>query len=87
MVVVSKEDLVAFKKMEIMSEMSLLSEHTALFNKKYGCSLDQFNERIRKSEEDYSSWDDFIEWKAYEEKIAELRSLLERLNAEDIEIR
>ncbi len=87
MVVVSKEDLVAFKKMEIMSEISLLSEHTASFKKKYGCSFDQFNERIRKSEEDYSSWDDFIEWKAYEEKINELRNLLETLNAEDIEIR
>jgi len=87
MVVVSKEDLVAFKKMEIMSEISLLSEHTDTFKKKCGCSFDELDERIRSSEEDFSSWDDFIEWKTYEEKIAELRSLLERLNAEDIEVR
>jgi len=87
MVVISKEDLVAFKKMEIMSEISLLSEHTASFKKNYGCSFDQFNEDIKENEEDYSSWDDSVEWKAYEEKINELHNLLETLNAEDIEIR
>jgi len=73
--------------MEIMSEISLLSEHIDTFKKKYGYSFDELDERIRSSEEDYSSWDDFIEWKAYEEKINELRNLLETLNVEDIGIR
>ena len=87
MVIISKEDVIAFKKMEIMSEISLLSEHADSFRKKYGCSFDELDERIRSSEEDFSSWDDFIEWRAYEEKINELRNLLETLNAENIEIR
>jgi hypothetical protein len=44
------------------------------FEKKHGCRLGAFEDRIKQLPEDFELWDDFIEWKAYEDSLRELES-------------
>ena len=55
-----------YKKLQIISELTLIREHVNLFEKKYDCTFQQFEKEINNSDEDFEKWDDYIEWKAYQ---------------------
>ena len=60
-----------------MSEdVSLVSvkEKIHSFEKKHGCSLGAFEDRIEQLPEDFELWDDLLEWKAYAHSLRELES-------------
>ena len=64
-------------KISAMDEdVSLVSviEKIHSFEKKHGCRLGAFEDRIKQLPEDFELWDDFIEWKAYEDSLRELES-------------
>jgi|GEM_PF-1096401 len=44
------------------------------FEKKHGCNLKAFEDRIKQLPEDFERWDDLIEWKAYADSLRELES-------------
>jgi len=44
------------------------------FEKKHGCSLGAFEDRIEQLPEDFELWDDLLEWKAYADSLRELES-------------
>ena len=58
-----------------MSEdVSLVSvkEKIHSFEKKHGCRLGAFEDRIKQLPEDFELWDDLIEWKAYADSLSDL---------------
>lgn len=61
----------------ISQQISRLKEKISSLEKKYGCDLGAFESRIKQRPEDFESWDDFIEWKAYSENVKELEALLQ----------
>ncbi len=85
---ISKDDLIEYEKLRIMSEIALLKVKINLFEKKYGCSFREFEKKIlEKSEEVFDEWDDYMEWKAYEESLKELEMKLREVeNVKDIRI-
>lgn len=87
MIIVSKEELVAFKKLDLLYKANLLKEQLEKLERKHDCSLEQFTTLVNDSDEDYQLWDDLIEWEACQSAFAEVSSLVERINAEDIEVR
>ncbi len=87
MIIVSKEELLAFKKLDLFYQMNLLREQSARLERKYDCSLEYFRSLVNDSDENYEMWDDLIEWEACQSALSEVSSLLERINAEDIEVR
>lgn len=51
--------------------------HIYTLQQKYHCSLSDFEEKVKsQSEEDFQSWDDYINWKGHEKSAA---YLLERI--------
>jgi len=84
---VSKSEIKEYQKLKIISEMVLLKEHIKLFEQKYGCILKEFEERIKQTAEDFESWDDYLEWKAYQRNFEELKKKIGEIDrAKDIRI-
>lgn len=72
------DDISTFKKLKMISELSPLKDRIQSFEDKYGCNIAPFEERLRKLPEDFELWDDFIEWKAYEDSLKDLESKLKK---------
>jgi hypothetical protein len=87
MIIISKEEIAAFKKLDIMYQMNLLKEQIEKLERKHGCSLDQFRSLVNDSDEEFGLWDDLIEWEACQASLNEMSSILENINAGNIEVR
>jgi hypothetical protein len=86
-IVISKDEIIEYKKLTVISEITLTKEKTTLFEKKYGCSIDEFRKRMEESNEKFEEWDDYIEWKANVELLKDLENkLIELDNAKNIRI-
>lgn len=63
-----------------------IREKIRLFEQKYDCDFKTFENRIQ-MEEDFQKWDDYIEWKAYTEKLKDLELTLKEMeDAQDFKI-
>lgn len=70
---ITRQDVENYVKMKFYTELTLIKEKLALFEKKYNCDFIQFEEFIKNSmEEDFGRWDDYIEWKAFYNKYTHL---------------
>ena len=63
-IVISKDEIIEYKKLTVIGEITLTKEKTALFEKKYGCSIDEFRKRMEESNENFEEWYDYIDLKA-----------------------
>jgi hypothetical protein len=86
-VIVSKRDILLHEKLRILSEIAPIKEKLRLFEEKYGMTLEEFERRLKSSEESFEEWDDYIEWRAYMNKLKELESRLKEIeNAKRIRV-
>ncbi|WP_297535967.1 hypothetical protein [Thermococcus sp.] len=86
-VVVSKRDILLHEKLRILSEIAPIKEKLRLFEEKYGMTLEEFERKLKNSEESFEEWDDYIEWKAYLKKLKELESRLKDIeNAQRVRV-
>jgi hypothetical protein len=49
-----------------------VKERIKSFERKHGCNLETFEDRLKQLPEDFERWDDFIEWKAYADSLKDL---------------
>ncbi|MBE0479206.1 hypothetical protein IBX65_08880 [Candidatus Aerophobetes bacterium] len=86
-IVVSKEDVRTFEKLLTISQIAPIKERIRTFEKKYGYTFEEFEDRMKKEDEDFEKWDDYIEWKAYTESLRNLESKLRAIeSAKDIRV-
>ncbi|MCI5148287.1 MAG: hypothetical protein D3916_02635 [Candidatus Electrothrix sp. MAN1_4] len=65
MVTVYKQDIAEWLLMEYHATLHTVREKIRLFEQKYNLSWNDFKKRVEQAEqEDFSQWDDYIEWKA-----------------------
>ena len=84
---ISTKEIKEYKKLKIISELTMIREKNRLFERKYKCSLDEFKQKFTKNDENFKEWDDFIEWTAYIESEKNLIDKLDEVeNAQDINI-
>jgi phosphatidylserine/phosphatidylglycerophosphate/cardiolipin synthase-like enzyme len=85
-VVVTKDEILMYEKLKLISEIAPIRERIAEFERKYGMDFEEFEERLRQ-EESFEAWDDYIEWKAYLRKLKELQERLREIeNAQRVRI-
>ncbi|MEM2135735.1 MAG: hypothetical protein QXG44_12845 [Candidatus Jordarchaeaceae archaeon] len=65
--------------MKIISQLAPIRERIKFFERKYGCSFEDFERSIGEGEESFEKWDDYIEWKAYSESLRDLTAKLEKI--------
>ena len=74
-IVVSVDDVRAFEKLKLISQIAPLKERIRSFERKYEADLD----KMMQQPEDFERWDDFIEWKAYHDCLKDLESKLKKI--------
>ena len=86
-ITVSGEEIKEYEKLKIISQLTPIKEKIKFFEKKYGCSLEDFERSLKEKEESFEEWDDYIEWRAYVENLRDLeRRLREIADAKDIRV-
>ncbi|NMX21159.1 hypothetical protein C5S30_01700 [ANME-1 cluster archaeon GoMg4] len=84
---VSKDEVRVFEKLKAISQIAPIKERIRFFEGKYGCTLGEFETIIKREKEDFESWDDYIEWKAYAESLKDLESKMGDIaHAQDVRI-
>jgi hypothetical protein len=85
--VVSKNDIRTFERLTIISREAPVLERVKQLERKYNVQFPAFERQLKENAEDYESWDDYIEWKAYSESLKDLDRQLEDIeNAQDFTI-
>lgn len=67
------DDVKEYKKLKLISEMIPIRERIKLFENKYNLNFREFEDKIKQQSEDFKLWDDYIEWKAYQNKFEEIK--------------
>jgi phosphatidylserine/phosphatidylglycerophosphate/cardiolipin synthase-like enzyme len=80
-VVVTKDEIITYEKLKLISELAPIRERIAEFERKYGMSFEEFEKRLEREEESFEAWDDYIEWKAYARKLKELQKKLKEIES------
>ena len=66
MLVIDKHRVADWMLLSYLAEQRQLHEKIILFEKKYGQTFEEFEEKNKQREnEDFEEWDDLIEWQAY----------------------
>jgi hypothetical protein len=86
-IIISKDEIIEYEKLKVINEITLAKEKISLYEKKYECSIEEFRKKMEASDENFSEWDDYIEWKANFELLKDLENkLIDLDNAINIKI-
>ena len=73
MVIIDKEKAKDMYYANMMCEYHKVTEKIRLFKGKYSTSFEQFEKKVKGAEqEDFERWDDYMEWKGYENVLQNL---------------
>ena len=87
MIEISKKEILEYEKLKLLSQITITQEKIDLYRNKYQKNLEQFEQNINSEQENFTKYDDLIEWKAYVKSLKTLKKKLEELsNAKDIRI-
>ncbi len=75
MLTLNKEKAIYLYSLNSMYETHSVKEKIRLFEQKYKKKFTEFEIEVKTGEEDFSKWDDYMEWKAY---IKTYKSLLQQ---------
>lgn len=87
-IIVSRDEIKEYEKLKLISELALIKQHLSLFESKYNCHFQEFEENLkRESQDNFKEWDDYIEWKAYWEREKVLAAKMDQIaHVQDIKI-
>ena len=84
---IDKGEIINFVRLDLISEIQSLKKSLELFEKKYNKSFREFEKEVLEGKENFEKWDDYIEWKAYENTCKDRLSHLKDLkNAKNIRV-
>ncbi len=84
---IDKGEIINFVRLDLISEIQSLKKSLELFERKYNKSFKEFEKDVLEGEEIFEKWDDYVEWKAYENTCKDRLSHLKDLkNAKNIRV-
>jgi hypothetical protein len=87
MVTVYKRDIADWLLMEYQAALHPVREKIRLFEQRYSLSWSDFKQRVEQAaQEDFSHWDDYIEWKAQMKMFSDLSVKIEEVRLGHFEI-
>ena len=86
MQVLNKESVADKFAMENLSELHKTKESIRIYEKKYGVTLEEFEQRLEEQEERFEDFDDYIDWKAAVKWRSVLEERLEELLHGDFKV-
>lgn len=86
MITVLKSELKNIIQLNMYSDLHIIKEKIHFFELKYKKSFNDFEKSINQNNEVFETWDDYIEWKAYNESLKDIKNKLKDLNSGNIKI-
>jgi hypothetical protein len=87
MVTVYKQEIADWLLMEYHAALHPVREKIRLFEQKYKQSWSEFKQQVEQAaQEDFSRWDDYIEWKAQMKMFSDLSVKIEEVRLGHFEI-
>lgn len=86
MLTVKKSDIADGLLLELLSDMHVVKDKLAYFEKKYRVSYAVFEQTVKNQEENYQQWDDYIEWKAYIRMFEDISRKMSDITNADFEV-
>jgi len=75
-IAISQDEIKDYLKLKTLSQLAIYKEKIRLFENKYASNFSQFEKKMISSKEEFEVWDDYIEWKAYEGLLLDLKKKL-----------
>jgi hypothetical protein len=86
-ITVTRSEIKEYEKLKLIAERAPIAEKIKQLEKKYGCTLEEFEAELPNKEEIFEEWDDLIEWKGYTSALADLDQKWQDIeNAQNIRI-
>lgn len=86
MLTIKKSEIADGLLLELLSDMHVIKDKLAYFEKKYHVAYEVFEQTVKTQEESYQQWDDYIEWKAYRHMIEDISRKISDINNADFEV-
>lgn len=86
MVTVTKSNVAELLLADSLADVHRLRQKVAVFERKYGASLDVFEKRIQAQDESFECFDDLMEWKACRRALTETESRVDNLKHGNVEV-
>jgi hypothetical protein len=87
MVTVYKRDIADWLLMEYQAALHPVREKIRLFEQRYSLSWNEFKQQVEQAaQEDFSQWDDYIEWKSQMKTFNELSVKIKEVRHGNFEI-
>jgi len=87
MIKVQKQHIGSFLALEYLSTLHTINEKLRFFKQKYKKNFESIEKKIKTMEsEDFSLWDDYIEWKSYMKIAADLTHTIQEVKCGNFEL-
>ncbi len=86
MLTIKKSEIADGLLLALLSDMHVVKDKLAYFEKKYNVSYEVFEQTVKTQEENYQQWDDYIEWKAYINMLKDINRKISDINNADFEV-
>ena len=86
MVTVPKDHILKLMLGEFFSEKHKAQDKIDFFQKKYNMVFSEFSKKITSEDESFESFDDFIEWKAYTDYLADIENKINDVKNGNLQI-
>ena len=87
MVTITKNKVIEWMLLSYMSELRFLKDKIEILEKKYDTNFLSFEKLVKnKKTEDFEMWDDYIEWKAFNNFYKKTNQIIEDVKVGDIKI-
>ena len=87
MITIDKEHITRLMLIEAYSERHKAKEKVKFFEKKYNIGLHDFQLQLKNAdEEDFCAFDDYMEWKAYENYLSDIEHRIKELRSGNIQV-
>jgi hypothetical protein len=85
--IVDKRIVKGFLKADLLYKIHSLEEEIRLFEQKYQKNFKSFEKEVKESKnEDFSKWDDYLEWKSAIKELQYLKKKLSELESGNIKL-
>jgi len=86
MIKVEREHISMLMLAEAYSEKHKTEEKILFFKKKYNKEFNNFEKQVYSEEENFTKYDDYMEWKAYENYLQEINKRIKELQNGNIQV-
>ena len=86
MTTIDKKHISELLLMEAYADLHKVRDKINMFERKYKRKFEDFEDSMKSEEEDFSKYDDYIEWKAYMSQLIDLQQKISDIKSGKLQI-